>query len=200
VKGEPVESQSPVRSNPFSRDSLEALAKVGTVKLPHPHPASGRLYIGINPDSNPDSNPNLPAGPPKFFLRLVQTVSTKQVVTRIVDLKELRGISLPATSTEKGKTSRKFHTVNDREIADQIREKTSSLMLAERTESGVYEVVLFEDAIILVPESAPTVVQIQFEFGVTAAEAAEHVDLLVNPLRGGCKCGTISPLLDDQGL
>ena len=57
--------------------------------------------------------------------------------------------------------------------------------------------VLFEDAVIFVPESAPTFIQIQFEFGVTAAEAAENVDLLVNPLRG-CKCGDKLPSAVDR--
>src|SRR5262249_35636090 len=106
--------------------------------LPYPPPASGRLYVGINPDSTPDFHPPLPAGPPRFFLRLVQTVSPKQVIIRIVGLKELRGISLPATSTEGGKTSQKFYTANDREIADKIKEATRSLMAAEEKERGVY--------------------------------------------------------------
>jgi hypothetical protein len=121
----------------------------------------------------------------------VQTVSPKQVITRIVDLKELRGISLPATATEGGKTSRKFqfHTVNDPEIAEKIRKTTHSLMAAEKKERRVHEECLFEDAVIFVPESAPTFIQIQYEFGVPAAEAAENVDLLVKA--ASCWCSDL---------
>ena len=47
-----------------------------------------------------------------------------------------------------------------------------------KADSGVYEVCLFEDAVIYVPESAPVFLRIQYEFGVSAAEAAENVERL----------------------
>jgi hypothetical protein len=172
VKGDPVEKKIAVPSKHFSQATMEALARAGTVMLPYPPPASGRLCLGINPDYQP----HLPGGSPKFFLRLVQIVSPKQVIIRIVDLNELRAISRPAASTKEGKTSREFRTVN--EIAKEIEEATESLTRAkgEGSERGEYEVLLFEDAVIFVRESAPVVIQIQYEFGVTAGESAENVD------------------------
>jgi hypothetical protein len=168
-------------SNHFSRTTMEVLAKGGTVMLPYPPPASGRLFIGINPDFNAD----LPGGSPKFFLRLVQTVSPKQVITRIVDLNELRGISLPVPPNTECTTSREFRTVN--EIATEIKEAKGTLTAAETAKRGVYEVCLFADAVIFVRELAPTFVKIEYEFGVSAAEAAENVDFRV--VGGSCKCG-----------
>jgi hypothetical protein len=186
VKGDPVEKKTAVPSKHFSQATMEALARAGTVMLPYPPPASGLLCIGINPDYQP----HLPGGSPKFFLRLVQIVSPKQVIIRIVDLNELRAISRPAASTKEGKTSREFRTVN--EIAKEIEEATESLTRAEGTERGVYEVLLFEDAVIFIRESAPVVIQIQYEFGVTAGESAENVDQMA--IHGKCYCPDSRPV------
>jgi hypothetical protein len=178
-----------VRSNQFGQATMVALAKAATVMLPYPRPASGRLYIGINPDFDPE----LPGGSPKFFLRLVQTVSPNQVITRIVDLNELRGISLPAPSTKEVGPSREFRTVNG--IAKEIGTATDILTKAEHTERGVYEVCLFEDAVIFVLESAPVVIQIHYEFGVSAAEAADNVELIMRPQ---CICKAAGPYKGDH--
>jgi hypothetical protein len=150
--------------------------------LPYPPPASGRLFIGINPDFiPPDSKLGLVrAGAPRFFLRLVQVVSPKQVITRIVDLEQLHGVSLPADAA-----LREFRTVSG--IAADITSAVNKLAAAETKKRGVYEVCLFEDAVIYVPDSAKVVIRIQYEFGVSAAEAAENVDQLIEfPPRACC--------------
>jgi hypothetical protein len=181
-----VETTPAVHSHPFSQATLDALAKAGTVMLPFPPPASGRLFVRINPDYNP----HLPSGSPNYYLRLVQTVSSKQVIIRILGLNELRGVSLPAPSTREGYVSREFRSVN--QIGRAIEGAITRLTDAEATEPGVYEVCLFEDAVIFVGETAPVVVQIQYEFGVCAVESAENVDLRTVGLR--CKCGEGLPL------
>ena len=177
-------------SDQFGPATREAIAKAGTVELPSPRPASGQLYLGINPDFiDRSSNPDLPSGAPHYFLRLVQHVSQNVVITRIVDLKELRGVSLPAKEgtppAKEGTARREFRTVND--IAKDITAAISTLTKAAESKRGVYEVCLFEDAVIYVPESAPVVIRINKEFGVSAAEAGEGVESLYSP---GCPCPT----------
>jgi hypothetical protein len=183
-----VEITTAILSHPFSKGTLDALAKAGTVMLPFPAPASGRLFVR----TNPDFNPHLPSGSPNYYLKLVQTVSSKHVITRILGLNELRGVSLPVPSTREGHTSREFRTVN--QISREIEAAIQRLKDAEATEPGVYEVCLFEDAVIFVGETAPVVVQIQYEFGVCAAESADNVDLRTKvPI---CPCGDRSPPID----
>ena len=178
-------------SHEYGQHTTEALAKAGTVQFPCPPPASGKLYLGINPDfSDGHRNPDLPSVSPQYFLRLVHIVSQQLVITRIIDLKELRGVSLPAAPTTKDGASRVFRTVND--FTEEITNAISALTKAESKKPGEYEVVLFEDAVIYVPESAPVLLRIQYELGVSAAEAAEYADLL---MREQCKCPMDPPTI-----
>jgi hypothetical protein len=174
--------EKPFPSDEFGPCTTETLAKAATVMLPYPPPASGRLFIGINPD---DKLGFELAGAPKFFLRLVQVVSQKQVITRIIDLKELRWVSLPAAPTKEGTALREFEKASS--IARDIKAAVKKLTDAEAKKRGVYEVLLFEDAVIYVPEWAPVFLRIQYEFGVSAVEAAENVDSLIKTV-SGCSC------------
>jgi hypothetical protein len=182
-----LDKKSVFPSDEFGPCEREILARATTVMLPYPPPASGRLFIGINPDFiPPDSKLGLVlAGGPKFFLRLVQVVSPTRVIIRIVDLEALRGVSLPTNAG-----LREFRTVSS--IAADIASAVQKLTGAEAKKSGVYEVCLFEDAVIFVPESAPVFVRIQQDFGVSAAEAAENVDGRIEP-RKGCGCTMYVP-------
>ncbi len=170
-----MDETTPFLSDDFGRATKEALAKLGTVELPCPSPASGTLYIGINPDFNPD----LPSVAPHFFLRLVQKVSPKQVITRIVGLDQLHGVSLPGSSKTEGGATREFRAVEA--IADHISVAIDSLKKAKAENPGEYEMFLFEDVVIHVPESAPVFLRIQYEveFSVNAAVAAENVHSLL---------------------
>ena len=146
--------------------------------LPSPPPASGTLSIGINSGHiPPDSTLGLElGGQSRFFLRLEQKVSEKQAITRIVDLKDLRGVSLPGKPTPDGKPTRDFYTVNDAKIRDAIKRAAKLLHDEDKKTPGSYDTPLFEDAVIYVPESAP--IHILHEIGLTALEAAEYVDKL----------------------
>ena len=154
--------------------------------LPYPPPAYGRLFIGINPDFIPpdDKLGLVLSGAPKFFLRLVQVVSSKQVITRIVDLAHLRGVSLPADPNEESAGLRVFRPMDG--IAAEITSAVKKLTEAVAKKRGVYEVCLFEDAVIYVPEWAPVFLRIQYEFGVSAVEAAENVEILIGKAPGQC--------------
>ena len=87
-----MDETSAVPSDQFGPATMEALAKAGTVSCR----TRPRRRARCTWASTPINNPDLPSAAPKFYLRLVQTVSPNQVITRIVGLDELRGISLPA--------------------------------------------------------------------------------------------------------
>jgi hypothetical protein len=112
-------------SREFCPGTVEALAKIGTISLPCPPPAAGKLFIGINPEFNPE----FPWASPEFFLRLVQTVSPKQVITRILALDELRGLSVPASESQNRESPRTFVTVT--QIAAEIQDRQSKLKAAQ---------------------------------------------------------------------
>ncbi len=111
-------------SREFGSEAVEALAKTGTVCLPCPPPAVGKLFIGINPDFNPD----FPWASSEFFLRLVQNVSPKKVITRILALDDLRGICVPASESQQGESPHLFSTVN--QFAAEIQDCISKLKAA----------------------------------------------------------------------
>jgi hypothetical protein len=261
----------------FDDDTKTILAQAGSVGLPYPSPASGPLYLGINLDQRAP----LRSAPPHYYLRVVQAVSPRQVITRIVDLEELRGVSLPGVDLrlmfldgditsiptcgtnlvivaatkdgvrlrifgsrgeydskveEKGlkepgpglpelrdmlpglrpphvltcedtdrvlalvtsivgKTclprrqdgaTRVFKTVN--QIAGDILGVRKSLDAIKGDGTGGKDMLLYPDAVIFVGETAPVYVRIQYEFGITAAEAAENVECLLQS--GSCPCPT----------
>ena len=71
-------------------------------------------------------------------------------------------------------------------IAAEITAAVKKLSEAVAKKRGVYEVCLFEDAVIYVPEWAPVFLRIQYEFGVSAVEAAENVEILIGKASGHC--------------
>jgi hypothetical protein len=263
-------------SREFGLEAVEALAKTCTICLPCPPPAVGKLYIGINPDFNSD----FPWASPEYFLRLVQRVSPKQVITRILALDDLRGISVPASSSEQCESQPSFLAVNQfaAELQDcisklkaarsqlqllpsasdlsELPSKGKSLIVLARLHNllrfrifdndgdrivdtdetqlpskaqaikkikemiepagdggklglkaeadviaavtsifcqclglcaGAYEVCLREDVVIHVRESAPVLLKIEYEFGVTAEESCEPAYIL-GPFGSGGKC------------
>jgi hypothetical protein len=178
---------APFLSTAFGETAKKLLAKAGTVALPYPPPASGKLYIGINPDVLAlDPKTGSPTGSPRYFLRLVQEVIANYVVTRILSLDSLCGVSLPPSGP--GKAGREFFTVEG--IGNQLKAAIEALNQAMAAKPGMHELLLFEDVVIYVKEAASVHLRLEYEFGVTAAEAAENVEL--RAIASGC-CKPIPP-------
>lgn len=166
-----------IHTDEFGADQKVALALAGTVRVPLPVPASGKVYLIVHPESNPV----LPSGIPRYSLKHVQTVSHKQVVTRYVALNELRAVDLPSDEDEPdGSGSWSIATVNEESVAQAIQSAQSALEDAVDENPGTYEELLFSDAALYVREAAPVFVRIVYEFGVTAAEAASHVECIAS--------------------
>ena len=163
---------NPIASLDFGPKQRLALALAGTVALPSPFPAWGRVYLGINPHHNP----MLPGGSPRFFLKIVQFVSIRQVITRIFDLDALRAVSLVGDGEKEGACApREPEPVE--EYAEQI--AFARRWLEEGADgTGVFELSLFPKAVLHVPEATPMLVRIQYEYGVLASECAENVRIV----------------------
>lgn len=164
-----------VPADDFGPDQRTTLALAGTVRIPQPVPASGKLYLVLNSDANPA----FPSGSPRFLLKHVQTVSGKQAITRYVGLDELRAVEL---SEQPGPGSAKescvVMTIDQDTVATAIQTVQDDLENAAKKNPGVYEEIVFPDAAIYVRETADVLVRIVYEFGVTAAEAVSHVEMI----------------------
>jgi hypothetical protein len=161
----------PRPSNEFGPRRARIFAMAGAVALPSPRPATAKVWLGSSPAFH--SSEITLSVLPQLYLKSVQNVHNAQQVTRIVSLSDLRAVDLTASRDPSGQPATfEFKTVEHPDIADAIK-KAKRLLDDAR---GSQEVFLFDDAVIYVPEIAPVFVRIVYEFGVTAAVAAENIE------------------------
>jgi hypothetical protein len=144
-----------------------AFALSGTVALPSPFPATGRVFLGIYGNGSEAQGER-----PPLALKVIQVVTDRFVVTRFVPWGEVRAIRFLATvSDEEGEEegAEEWTTLTARSFAGTklFRAAVEQVVAA----GGEAEIELLPKAIIYVPESAP--VFTRFELGMTAAESAE---------------------------
>jgi hypothetical protein len=144
----------------------------GAVALPSPRPATAKVWLGTSPASH--SSETTLTVLPRFYLKSVQNVHNAQQITRIVSLSDLRAVDLTASRDDSGQPATfEFKTVEHPDIADAILKAKDLLEAGQRGQ----EVFLLDDAVIYVAETASVFVRIIYEFGVTAAVAAENIEI-----------------------
>jgi len=149
----------------FGRDELVILALAGTVTLPSPFPAAGKVYLGLLASGQSfglgDRTP--------FYLKLVQAIGEKKSITRFVRLGDIRAVRVYETSTNPDNPG-SWSLRTAEEINGTLTDFREMLMKANQSNSSSsHEVLLFPEAILYLPEAAPVLVRL--EYGLTAAEA-----------------------------
>ncbi len=146
-------------------DHLVALSLVGTVALPSPFPATGRIHVVRLPPPKGDAQ-----AAPKFHIKIVQKINDSCIVTRFVDPSAVSMIRFqPATeskSTEQGPFSLDKAGVQ-KMVADQkwtvIDDRATYATEPHPHHTGVVHV----------PESQP--VLLRYELSVPAATSLEQL-------------------------
>ncbi len=162
----------------YDHDIAVAFALAGTVAIPSPVPAVGRVSIGLRP---------VPPGYPirvdsdghptdaSCYLKVVEVVDASTIITRIFRLEDLRAARVHVEGTSP--TDPACWPVRTRmEIEAEI--KASRVKLTKDVE----EILLFEKAVIYVPRSPQVLVR--REMGMTAEESIDEGPCL-GPRKGG---------------
>lgn len=224
-------------SDEFDARRRLSFALGGVVRLPSPAPATARVFLGINPASVADPSAaadatdadDASAVVPKFYLKIVETVSPQLTITRVARLSDLRAvgllepipgaaselqtlinqvataIGLPQSDLAPGIAPKRVqrYPLDDPKIAAPLAEMKALLEPpaqpageAAASVAGTptpQEVLLFEEAVIYIPDTAPVLFREVFEVGTTAAAAVE------SQLRRGdpCQCLVPQPPIND---
>jgi hypothetical protein len=146
----------------FHPSHQAAIKLAGTVALPSPFPASGAVSIVVAPED----------GEHETYLRIVQAITGKRIITRFVRLADVRAIKAPATpgSPEGPET---WALIGHKQIVRMIADKEKKLRTSATKSGGATESEWLPAAIVYVPEAAP--VLHRNDVGVTAAVSAEEV-------------------------
>jgi hypothetical protein len=139
-----------------------ALKIAGSVALPSPFPACGTLSILVAPDD----------GEYETYIRIVQQVSGRRIITRFVRLADVRAIRAPDAS-EAHCTPETWPIIGLKEVQRRIGKKEKELRTAATKSGSACESEWLPAAIVYVPEAAP--VLHRNDVGVTAAVSAEEV-------------------------
>jgi hypothetical protein len=146
----------------FHPSHQTAIKLAGTVALPSPFPAFGALHIVVAPED----------GDYETYLRIVQPVTGKRIITRFVRLADVRAVKAPARP-EAAASPETWDVIGAKDIERRIAKKVKELR-AEAAKSGVAcDSEWLPAGIVYVPESAP--VLHRNDVGVTAAVSAEDV-------------------------
>jgi hypothetical protein len=146
----------------FHATHQAALKIAGTVALPSPFPACGSLSIVVAPED----------GDYETYLRIVQPVTGKRIITRFVRLADVRALRAPETAEASG-APETWPIIGAREIQRRIAKKEKELRAAATKSGSASESEWLPAAIVYVPEAAP--VLHRNDVGVTAAVSAEEV-------------------------
>jgi hypothetical protein len=146
----------------FHASHQAALKIAGTVALPSPFPACGSLSIVVAPED----------GDYETYIRIVQHVSSRRIITRFVRLADVRAIRAPETEAAHG-APETWPVVGHKEVLRRISKKEKELRGAATKSGSASESEWLPAAIVYVPEAAP--VLHRNDVGVTAAVSAEEV-------------------------
>lgn len=146
----------------FHRSHQAAMKIAGTVALPSPFPAHGSLWIVVAPED----------GDFETYVRIVQTVSGKRIITRFVHMADIRAIRMPAPDEPQG-SPETWPIVGPKEVQRMIAKKEKELRTAAGKSGSACESEWLPAAIVYVPEAAA--VLHRNDVGVTAAESAEEI-------------------------
>jgi hypothetical protein len=146
----------------FHPSHQAAIKLAGTVALPSPFPASGAVSIVVAPED----------GEHETYLRIVQAITAKRIITRFVRLADVRAIKAPTTpgSPEGPET---WALIGPKQIQRMIADMEKKLRASASKSGASTESEWLPSAIVYVPESAP--VLHRNDVGVTAAVSAEEV-------------------------
>ena len=159
---------SPFPSDELGAEQRLAFALAGTVALPSPFPASGQLSLG----TTAGGARNFVSETSDHYLRLVHVISPKLVITRFLALEDVRAVSLPGKTLADPRQSLTRSDSNFSQVIDKAKTQ-----LTKGPKAGLNETVVFPDVIIYVPETAPVLLRLAYEFGVTAAESVSNLSL-----------------------
>jgi len=146
----------------FHQGHQDAMKLAGTVALPSPFPAFGSVSIVVAPDD----------GDHESYLRIVQHVTGKRIITRFVRLADVRAIRLPATAEAQG-SPETWELIGPKEVQRRIAKHEKGLRATAAKSGGASEGDWLPAAIVYVPEAAS--VLHRNDVGVTAAVSAEDV-------------------------
>ena len=139
------------RSTELGPDQRLALALAGTVALPSPFPATGRVSVLMVPRPRQHDQ----ATELDFFLKSIHVVSPRNIVTRIVEIDALRAVG--CYSGDGGYSwGGEWTVVPAGYLSEKIKAAMKSLSSADLGPGGgSYEIPLLESAVLYVPESTP---------------------------------------------
>jgi hypothetical protein len=148
----------------------------GTVGLPSPFPAVGRVFVVRTPKKAEAGEKDDPGA--RFFIKIVQTISPKHIATLFLETDDVRAVRCPPESgPATDLASWKFQNID--EVRGQIKGAIKELSKPDYAAAGSFEVELFEEAVVYVPEFAPVLSRV--EFALVAATAAEQVAIHICP-------------------
>lgn len=181
-----------VRPAGFGFHHRTALALAGTIPLPSPFPASGRVYL-IGVANTQTTNGNGHSNGVDFYLKSVQVISERNILSRTLEIDSVRAIGFHRPSEHKDHDRPPHVNGDDWQVvpiddSNTVAEAMQRLRDARNgSQNGSLEVLLYEKAVLYVREAAP--VLHHQELGITAAISAEAGSMLadmVTPVAKGC--------------
>lgn len=164
----------------------------GTIPLPSPYPASGKVFlIGVWHPHEMGSNGQTHGI--DFYLKSVQVISERNTISRTLEIDSVRAVGFHQCSEGNGQ----LHSQNGNGAGWAVVPVHESKRLADamqrfhetphESQQCSSEVLLYENAVLYVREAAP--VLHHQELGITAAVSAEAGSMLadmVSPIAKGC--------------
>jgi hypothetical protein len=146
----------------FSQSQQTALLLAGTVALPCPYPSVGSLSVLVVPE----------AGDFEVYIKIVQVVSLRRIITRFVRLADVRAVHVLSPDDPSGGPET-WPLIGSAAVRRQLETIEKDLIEKARKSNDARAFDWLASAIVYVPESAP--ILHRDEIGVTAAVSAEDV-------------------------
>jgi hypothetical protein len=167
---EPASNCTP--SLDLGAEQLFALQLVGTVALPSPFPATGRIFVVRNP--LPPQKKDKP--PRKFHIKIVQTINDSCIITRFVDCNAVSLIRFQPASNVKSSIKDESPTAGTFSLDQEgVQKMVSDQQWNVIDERASHEIEPFpkHTGVVLVPETQP--VLLRYEISVPAATSLEQL-------------------------